>query len=61
MPKKKNPYQGLMADGYDAFHAGQPRTSNKYSGSLTCRGKARCWDQGWIKAKLAKEQGKRAL
>lgn len=61
MPKKKNPYQGLMADGHDAFHAGLPRTANKYSGGANNRGKAHCWDQGWIKAKLAKEQGKHAL
>lgn len=61
MPKKRKPYKGLMADGYDAFHAGLPRTANKYMRVPNDRGKARCWDQGWIKAKLAKEQGKHAL
>lgn len=59
--KGKNPYQGPMAEGFDAFHRGVPRNENRYGHDTRSRGKSRAWDQGWIKAKLAKEQGKDSL
>ncbi len=59
--KGTNPYEGAMAEGYAAFHAGMPRSANRYPGGLNDRGKGHSWDQGWIKARLAKEQGKHAL
>lgn len=52
------PYRGLMAEGWKAFHAGKP---NPYTSRPTLGGKAWAWYQGYTKAKLAKEQGKKSL
>lgn len=51
-----NPYRGEMAYGWQAFHAGEPKPSRS-----TSRGRAHAFYQGWVKAKLAKEQGKKRL
>lgn len=55
---KECPYNGLMAAGWIAFHAGKP---NVYTKPPTRGTKAWAWYQGYTKAKLAKEQGKRAI
>ena len=59
--KKQNPFEGWMAEGWKAFHDGLPREKNPHQGYPGRMGKQRTWDKGWIKAKLAEEQGKRAL
>lgn len=55
-----NPYEGPQADGWDAFMGGKPRRANPYH-ERSGTGKGARWDAGWVKAKLAVEQGKAAL
>lgn len=60
-PSENNPYEGPQGEGYDAFHRGKARKQNPYGAPSFYSRKAQRWDGGWIKAKLAKEQGKKAL
>lgn len=58
--KITNPYTGEQARGWEAYHVGIPRESNPFRDNGN-QGHAQRWDEGWRKAKLAKEQGKRAV
>lgn len=51
--KKYNPFNGIQAEGWTAFHSGKDRKTNPYYGL-----KQRTWQKGWIAAKLAEDQGK---
>ncbi len=51
--KKHNPFNGIQAEGWTAFHVGRDRKTNPYYGL-----KQRTWQKGWIAAKLAEDQGK---
>lgn len=55
-----NPLEGEQARGWQDFHGGVLREENPYAG-ISNRGHAQRWDAGWFKAKMAKEQGKRAM
>jgi hypothetical protein len=50
------PYRDpIMADGWLAFHQGRAAPKGLWPRT---RGKSYAWRQGWIKAKLAAQQGK---
>lgn len=55
---KNNPYHGIMALGWEDYHRGKP---NYYADKPPPTKKAYAWRQGWVKAKLAEEQGKTSL
>lgn len=58
--KTGNPYEGEQARGWSDYHAGIPRAANPYL-NIGNDGHRLRWDEGWKKAKMAKEQGKRAM
>ncbi len=55
----KRIYTGIQEDGRLAFLHKKFRKDNPYH--LGESSKRQRWDSGWIKAKLAKEQGKESL